>query len=458
MISRDTITALKRFGYGARPGESKSVNGDPRGWVVSQLDQPEAALMRGASLPDAVSLQRELIQYRKNKRALLKISTKDPDERKAEVEEKLGPRPVVRQYRHEMLQRTRRDIGTDHGFLERLVGFWSNHFCVSARKGGKVRIMTGAYEREVIRPNILGSFRDMLFASAQHPAMLLYLDNVRSFGPNSPAGRKKGTGLNENLAREILELHTVGVDGGYTQADVTNFAKIITGWTIGGALSETGAAFKFKKDAHEPGAFEVMGKTYAEGGVGQGEAVLDDLARHPSTAKFVATKFARHFVGEAVPQSLIDRLAGTFTATDGDLRELALELVDAEESWSAPAVKLLPPYDFLVSVGRAVGWRPTKKDLLVAFRVFGQQLWGPPSPAGWPDEDDAWVAPDAMLERLDWAQRIAEQHAGTTDVSALADDLLGPELDDHSRQVIERAGDRTQALSLLFMTPGFQRR
>jgi len=458
MISVDAITALRRFGYGARPGDARNVDDDPRGWVSDQTTQPRAALITSGTLMDSAAVTAELVLYRRKRKKILAAAKDDSDRPMEALERKIGPPRAPFHYRQEMLARFDRAATSDTPFVERLVAFWSNHFCVSAKKGGRVSVAAGAYEREAIRPHVLGRFEDMLRASVQHPAMLLYLDNEKSFGPNSPAGRETGRGLNENLAREILELHTLGVNGGYSQTDVTNFAKIITGWSVGKPLSRQGAVFRFFAKRHEPGAIEVMGRRYGQRGVAQGEAVLGEIARHPSTARFVAGKFARHFIGDDVSQALLDQLARTFLDTDGDLAELSRALVAADEAWSAPVRKLLPPYDFLVAVSRATGWAPNDQDFNKAVRTLGQPIWAPPSPAGWPDEDDAWVTPDGLLERLDFAQKVAEEHASQIDVPALGEDILGPLLDEHSHRVIARAEDRRQALALLLMSSAFQRR
>ncbi|MBB4301134.1 uncharacterized protein (DUF1800 family) [Rhodobium orientis] len=457
MISKDAITALKRFGCGPRRGEAAGL-ASPREWLVAQLDRADAARIDDADLPRADQAQRDHVAYRRERKRQLRGLDKDNREQMDDLKRMMGPRPAVDYYSQEINARTRHAIETDAPLVERLVGFWSNHFCISAAKNGRVRAMAGAYEREAIRPYVLGRFRDMLFASAQHPAMLLYLDNEKSAGPNSPVGRRRSRGLNENLAREIMELHTLGVHGGYTQEDVTNFARILTGWSVGKVDSPRGGVFVFHRRVHEPGAFTVLGRRYGGRGVDQGEAVLEDLARHPATARFVAGKFARHFVGDGASDELVGRLAATFRETDGDLRELTYDLIASDEAWETPAQKLLPPYDFIVATARATGWRPQERQMMKALNALGHKMWAPPSPAGWPDEDDAWVSPDAMLERLDWAQRIARRKAPREPVDRIAEDLLGPALDDHSRQVIARAENKGQALALLLMTPGFQRR
>src|SRR6185295_7953659 len=257
----------------------------------------------------------------------------------AKPEAKPAPQPpnvIQKTFRTEALARIQRAVIADCGFVERLVAFWSNHFCISAGKGGLARMWAGSFEREAIRPFVFGRFADMLKAVEQHPAMLFFLDNQQSLGPDSRAGINRNRGLNENLAREIMELHTLGVDGGYTQDDVTSLARVITGWTYAGRLGQLGTpgSFVFNANAHQPGAQRVLGKIYDQSGVAQGEAVLADIARHPSTAKFIATKFARHFVADDPPPALVTRLADAFGNSDGDLKALATALLDSDEAWN----------------------------------------------------------------------------------------------------------------------------
>src|SRR5438105_3524835 len=308
--SQAALVALNRFGLGARGGASGdflNAASDPRAFGQAELVRPNGLLLE---LPGLQSTQ--------------------------------------------ALGRLQRAVIADCGFTERLVVFWSNHFCISANKGGPARMWAGSFEREAIRPHVLGRFADMLKAVEQHPAMLFFLDNQQSLGPDSRAGRNRNRGLNENLAREIMELHTLGVGGGYTQADVTSLANVITGWTYAGRLGQLGApgTFVFNANAHQPGAQRVMGKIYDANGVAQGEAVLADIARHPSTAKFIATKFARHFVADDPPPALVARLKDVFVTSDGDLRLLANALVDADEAWTAPLTKMRSPYEYLVATGR----------------------------------------------------------------------------------------------------------
>jgi uncharacterized protein (DUF1800 family) len=362
-------------------------------------------------------------------------------------------------YLDEAHARFQRAIGTEAAFLERLVMFWSNHFCVSANKAA-VRGIAGAYEREAIRPHVLGRFADMLLAAEQHPAMLVYLDNAQSVGPSSRAGINRGRGLNENLAREILELHTLDADAGYTQDDVTNFARILTGWTVGtpAALASQPGKFFFAPARHEPGDWTVLGKRYSDQGQLTGISVLHDLARHPATARHIATKLAHHFVGDEAPSALVERLTNTFRDTDGDLGRVSRVLVESAEAWTAEAPKVLPPYDFLVAVARGLALDPPSERLLRLTNLLGQPLWRPPSPAGWPDTDTVWAAASGLRERLRIAELAAGQVDRMADPRAVAADLLGEAMGSPTRQAIARAETHEQGLQLVVMAPEFQRR
>ena len=267
--------------------------------------------------------------------------------------------------------------------------------------------MAGAYEREAIRPHVLGKFADMLLAVESHPAMLYYLDNAQSIGPNSIAGLNRDKGLNENLARETMELHTLGVRSGYTQDDVTRFAKVLTGWTLIPLRGdpERGGEFVFNKRMHEPGDQTLLGKRYAEGGMEQGHAVLADLARHPATATHIATKLARHFIADQPPQPLIDRLTKTFRDTDGDLKEMSRALINAPESWSASRTKLKAPSVWIASALRITHVPVPLPRTLVAQEQLGEPLWRPPAPNGFSDDEASWL--DGLSRRLDIANEFS---------------------------------------------------
>jgi uncharacterized protein (DUF1800 family) len=371
-------------------------------------------------------------------------------------------------------------VSTPKPLFERLVHFWSNHFVVSGVKPVAIALPP-SFIRDAIRPHVTGRFVDMLKASSKHPAMLVYLDNTQSIGPNSqwaknPPRRPRALqqftsgGLNENLAREILELHTVGVDGGYDQRDVTSFAKIITGWQILtprqlGRFAARYAGigndlFYFNDDAHEPGAHTVMGKRYAAGGVDQGEAVLEDLARQPSTARFIATKFARYFVADAPPAPLVARLEQTFTQSDGDLGALTRTLIESPEAWTPERRKLKQPEEYLISAVRSLGGPDLQpRQLLASLNEMGQRPQMAPGPDGWPDQEAHWLSPDGIWKRIEWAQLAGRVLAATiTRPAEYAQGLFGSMLSDTTRTAVRRAESTEQALTLLLAAPEFMRR
>jgi uncharacterized protein (DUF1800 family) len=518
-MSRDpqaALIALNRFGFGARGGASGDfVNAaaDPRGFVKAELTRPSGALLEVPSLLSTPALAQDAFAYRlevkqarqaaaksaqaagaaaapspavKGQNPSLNANTMDmaeygsptkrpakdasmaateamqPNAAKPQVQAPARPLNVIQKtYRAEALARLQRAVLADCGVTERLVAFWSNHFCISATKGPLDRIWAGAFEREAIRPHVQGRFLDMLKAVEQHPAMLFFLDNQQSLGPNSRAGLNRKRGLNENLAREIMELHTLGVGGGYTQADVTSFARIITGWTFVGPKGFLGApgSFVFNANAHEPGPQRLLGKVYPAGGIEQGEAALADIARHPSTAKFIATKFARHFVADDPPPALVARLQDTFTKTDGDLHALTLALIDSDEAWSTPLTKMRNPYDFLVATGRLLTHVPEDPaPYLNGLNLLGQPLWSPAGPNGFPDTSAAWAAPEGMKLRLDISAQLAARVGNNIDARNLIEVAFADAASPETRRAVERAESRPQALALLLMSPEFQRR
>ena len=343
----------------------------------------------------------------------------------------------------------------DIGFTERLVWFWSNHFCISA---DKIPAMAGAYEREAIRPHLLGRFADMLHSVESHPAMLFYLDNVESIGPDSIAGIDRDKGLNENLARETLELHTLGVRTGYTQADVTSFAKVLTGWTwFPPAEPIYGGEFVFNPILHEPGDQTVLGNSYPDTGVQQGRAVLADLARHPATARHIAQQLASHFVADEPPPALVAKLEKSFNDSDGNLKEVARTLIAADESWMPQRTKLKTPAEWIVAVLRLTGGEAVVPIglLMGAQAQLGAALWRPPAPNGYSDREAAWI--DGVPHRLDLANQLANRLTTDMDPLGLLDSALGPLALAQTRDAVARAESRVQALTLLVMSPEFLR-
>ncbi|NLS00616.1 DUF1800 family protein [Rhizobium sp. P38BS-XIX] len=346
------------------------------------------------------------------------------------------------------------------GFGERLAMFWANHFAVAVTKSEEVHIAAGAFEREAIRPHVFGRFADMLLAVETHPAMLGYLDNQQSIGPNSKANGNKMRGLNENLARETLELHTLGVNGGYTQADVTTLAKIITGWTVVRAAGKLGTpgTFVFNAGAHEPGDQTLLGLTYADNGVGQGREALRDLARHPATAQHIATKLVRHFVADTPPPALVQTVAATFSKTDGDLSAVYRALISSEDAWNPTLSKVRSPVEFMTALLRASGETPKPNVILGALTAMGQPFWAPAGPNGFADTVDVWASSESLSMRMDVANMIANSMPPQVDPRSFASDSLGPLLSNETLQAVSRAETRKQGLMIAYLSPEFQRR
>jgi len=477
------LVALNRFGFGARGGASGdfiNAASDPRGFVAAELQRPAAALIESPALQTTPVLASELFAFQAEQKAKREADAKATaaktamaSQEHAAMMDKAAPPPTIprppkpapnvieRTFRAEALARIQRASIAECGFLERLVTFWSNHFCISASKGQPARIWAGAFEREAIRPHVLGHFADMLKAVEQHPAMLFFLDNQQSIGPNSRAGQRGKRGLNENLAREIMELHTLGVGSGYTQADVVALAKILTGWTYAGRQGRLGepGSFIFNVNAHEPGAIALLGKSYPDSKVAQGEAALADIARRPATATFIATKLVRHFVADDPPPALVARLADVFRKTDGDLRAISHALVEADDAWRAPMTKMRSPYEFLIATGRLMAQIPEDPGrYLYGLNVLGQPLWAPAGPNGFADTNAAWAAPEGMKLRLDIAAQVASRIGDNRDPREMLDLIAANAASPETRQTIARAESRQQAFALLLMSPEFQRR
>ena len=472
--------AANRFGLGARPGELAEIGSQPREWLAAQLTGippllTDSELRSSADiLARALEVRRELRAARRAAAAQRIAADADatvdaPNQANAVAAlTKVGEiyRPV---YIAEASARFRQAVGTDRPFIERLTHFWTNHFAVSVDKN-IVLGLAGSLEREAIRPNVLGRFSDMLLAVERHPAMLLYLDNHVSVGPHSMAARRlerrganQRVGINENLAREILELHTLGVGGGYTQADVTTFAQVITGWSIGGDVGrfprgEPGE-FLFRPELHEPGAKVVLGKRYPDSGYDQGVAVLRDLAAKPAAGRFIATKLARHFIADEPPPGAVERIASAFLSSDGHLPTVYRALIETPEVWSQTLAKYKTPNDYIVSAFRGLqlpvgGGR----SVLAPFELMGQRTYSPGSPAGWPDRSADWDGASALIKRIEWADAVGQRVGSRCDAVALAPQLLGDNLTPATRTAIGHAASASQAVTLLLSSPEFLRR
>jgi len=452
----DAAIAVTRFGLGARMGEIESVGTDSAGWLRGQLDPsappsfPDRSLLSSAAHLQAFFDARIVRREARGRSATPEV---DPEA------VRLFSRHVRRTLISEIAARSRFGEETDAPFHERLTRFWSNHFSVSSRKF-QVAALAGAYEREAIRPHILGRFPDLAEAAIFHPAMLVYLDNWQSIGPNSRVGRRRNLGLNENLAREVLELHTVTPSAGYTQADVTEFARALTGWTIGNPRlgnSQIGETI-FASRIHEGGQRMLLGKRYNAAGEQQARAMVRDLSLHLSTASNVASKLARHFTRDDPPASLVERLKQRFLETEGNLADVCLALVESPEAWDSSQGKLKTPDDLLTSASRILGLQSVfagePRDV---FDSFAQIPFSAPSPEGWPDAASAWIGPDSLSKRIEWAQRLGQRHVGI-DARKLLTEALGDLVSTETRQSVARAESDAQGLALALMSPEFQRR
>lgn len=470
--------ALNRFGLGARPSDAAPA--DPRGWLLGQLGRfdPRPAVI--TALPNAAAMT---LRYRQNLAQLRRqglIGARRP----GDPEAPRGPEAeaMANQAQRERRQAFAQAYGGQVGarltlsltsatpFAERLVHFWANHFAISTDKLATAT-MGGPLEFEAIRPNIGGRFSEMLLAVTRHPGMQFYLDQAQSIGPNSllgEAARRRNAprqpGLNENLAREILELHTLGA-GNYTQADVAGLAHALTGWSIGGfvrrplGVAAPDGQFVFQPAWHEPDDVTVAGRPYRQNGEAQALAILQDLALNPLTARRLALKLARHFVADAPPAALVDRMAAAYLASGGQLPALYRTLVEAPEAWATPLAKFKTPWDWLVSSLRALGRENVPPlQAIGALRELGQPVWRPGSPAGWEDDAARWAAPDALLRRVEVASRIAAPLAASIDARSLAPRILPGTLSPATASAIARAESPAEGLALLLVAPEFLRR
>jgi uncharacterized protein (DUF1800 family) len=513
----DAGIALNRFGLGARPDEALPV--DPRQWLHEQLTafvaRPEAI----ASLPGGRQVAGELADYFEQVRLLrLEKGQGRGQAQRAAVDSakpspKGAPTPMggdgstmtagssmsamsdngqksaappmtdrdntVAKGRRQIRDRYVDAIGaradaalvSSAPFVERLVHFWANHFAISVDKV-QITSLGSLLEFEAIRPHVLGNFGDMLAAVERHPAMLLYLDQAQSVGPNSTIGArfvKRKLGLNENLARETMELHTLGVRTGYDQADVTEFARAMTGWTVAGLSGGTVARyagtegapgdFVFAAPLHEPGVRTIMGRHYAQAGEAQAQAVLSDLALHPATATHIATKLARHFTGDTPSPALVARMRAAYLKSGGNLTSVYRVLIDAPESWAPQPAKFKTPWDWSISSMRALGMTTVQPGMVAGLLdQLGQPTWKPGSPAGFDDIAASWAGPDAILRRVEAAQRFASRAGSTIDARALAPKLFPGAVTQATSQALARAESPGQALALLLVSPEFMRR
>ncbi len=448
MTQRSPIAiAVSRFGFPTLTAGSLSREG-ASARLLSDLD-PDAVAISG-ELPSTGQSLRAMVAKREIARAGAAADTMravpgDPDEARSKFEPELRAGLAAAR-----AQQT--------GFAERLVLHWSNHFTVSAVTG-KVGWSIAPFAREVIRPHLFGRFEAMLTAATTHPAMLFYLDNQSSIGPNSTVGLRRGAGLNENLARELLELHTLGVDGGYDTNDIGALARILTGWTVDiKPGSPTCGDVVFDPRRHEPGSKRLLGRTITESGPDELRDALHLLATHPATARNVSRRLAIGFLGDAPPEALLRALSADFQRSGGDLRSLAATLVASDVMWTEPPRKLRPPIEMLYAADRLLGTAPVPPTLVKASGALGQPFLRAPSPKGWAQEDDAWVTPDGIKSRLDWSAQVAGQLGDRFTSLPLREAASSRSIGEHTHAMLAGAESPAQALTLLLMSPEFQRR
>lgn len=471
------VIATNRFGLGARPGELDTVKSDPRGWLKAQLNGARPVPVRIKNLSPSDEIFRAQIAALRERLEAQKVAA-DSDS-SAKPGAGLKRNVIVDNFLEQAAARYQVATHSTESFRERLVHFWANHFAVSMDKAA-VAAMAGTLENEAIRPNLHLSFYDLLLAAEGHPAMILYLDNQLSMGPNSQlaqlakrrASQQRKFDINENLGREILELHTLGVSGGYTQTDVTQFATALTGWSIVGEQGGFAAAnrlskddgssdgkFLFREGLHEPGTQTVLGKRYNQSGIDQPRAILKDLSRHPATADFIATKLARHFIADEPPAAAVSRIAKAFRDSEGHLPTVHAAVVDSVEAWASTSAKFKTPHEFIVSTFRALDYLPDQPlQIRQSFELLGQAPFSPGSPAGWPDIAGRWDGPDALMKRIEWATQVAQKLGGRISPVQLAERSLGDGLGEHTRMALSGAADGIQGTTLWLVSPEFQRR
>ena len=437
--------AVNRFGLGARGNEAADARHDPQEWLLSQLVNPEF----NATLGDMQSGYAALREYKRQKK-------------QAKADEAAGKtamktrRNAVRTFVDPLLiDALHHAVTTPTGFQMRLFDFFSNHFSVSA-VNKDMQVLAPLLEREAIAPNLFGHYEDLVIAVEQHPAMLVYLNNDKSVGPDSRLGRKK-RGLNENLAREILELHTLGVDGGYDLADIQELAMAISGWSIVRKNQAESAGYQYRASGHQPGVRSILDQHYAQKGQKQGEAVLRDLARHPATAQFISFKLAQHLLSDKPPAMLVADMATTWANTRGNIEAVVTTLIQHESAWQPERRKLKSPREYLVSTLRLCGAeRLITRRTFAELKQMGQSPFDAGSPAGYSALNDAWSGSDALMKRIDWAAKYSERMDG--DPLEIADQAFGGSISETTYQSVKRAESRSQGLALLLLSPEFQSR
>jgi len=431
----NSAIATNRFGLGATPFDIRNASEGPIEYVLAQM------------IPIAID------KVYSSQSIALTMKNLGKDTSEASKDEARKFRQAT--YRQLSIGTLNNAISSAQPFMWRMLDFFSNHFSVTAR-GPYLTAISPTLEREAIAPNLLGKFSDMLLSVSRHPVMLSYLNNEKSFGKNSLLG-KKGKGLNENLAREILELHTLGVNGGYTQSDVIALSNGISGWGIQAPEKAKEGLFYFRKAGHEPNAQTLLGHSFNQEGEGQGEAMLKFIAALPATAKFISRKLVQHVVSDTPSPTLIKHVEQTWLDTEGDLKSVYHALVTHPHAWFDTPEKFKTPREFLISTCRGIGLSSLKEGFAMrSLTEMGQAPFKAGSPAGYEDSEDFWNSGYGLFSRANWLSSL--RISRDIEISDLGDKLLGSTLSEHTRKLVARAESRERAFTLLFMSPEFMRR
>lgn len=454
----DPFIAETRFGTGVSPRRKPPASIDH---MLVALRGPDVMAKR-FPIEGFSTFKERILSYNEARRVERKqagsaAGRKASEQRKSESQ--AARAAYDKMFRNALLRR----VHTATGLNERLSFFWADHFTARG-KSQLVRFATSPYIEEAIRPHIAGKFEDMLIAAITHPLMLYFLNQNASVGPNSRVGKQRGLGLNENLAREALELHTLGVDGPYSQQDVRQLAELFTGLTV-----DRDIEFFFRKQTAEPGAEQVLGKVYGpETDLSHVHAVLRDLARHPATARHISRKLARHFIADAPDTELVTHMTGRYLETDGSLFDVYAAMLSHPASWQAKAQNVKAPIDFVSSAMRALNinapmlttldQRTTRAALMAPMELMGQPWEQPLGPDGWPEGNEHWINPQFMAARVSWAlsapQAILPKLPDPRD---FARKILGPVLTPEVAFAAEAAENRWEGIALVLVSPAFQR-
>ena len=490
-ISRPTLAAI-RYGYGLRPGEEPPRDAEA---LLAQLDQ---AAKRKPRFPrEGAGGRRETASRVMSLRAAEAKAAKDG--KPNESIRKETQKEALQIYRQDAMARLAQAILSPFGFHERLASFWTDHFSTSALKSLPMRMVVPLYEAEAIRPNLAGSFANLLKAAMLHPAMLIYLDQSDGAGMDAPAGRPGGRAVNESLGRELLELHTLGAGSGYTQEDVRAAALILTGLSVDRRALEV----VYRPRISEGGSISLLGEVYEDDEAGSQDhlRMLEDLALNPMTAEHVCRKLVIHFVADEPPADVVAAMTAAWAETEGDLKAVYRAMLDHPRAWSDPGQKIKRPFEFVVSGFRAVDISdkdlsrlldemdddeqeddgPMRKALkmasstaaredakqraarandltLAALQRMDQPIWQPPSPAGYADLASVWLSPGQLSERIAWARLMAGRFGQRRDPGTFLDAALGDAAGQNTRDVIAQAPNTNHAIAMILASPEFNRR